>query len=126
MLLHRFFWPMIQADKQILDLYNIEIALLWTTIRMELRGMRVNVRELHNLQDDMRKEVAEIEARFPRGKNPDNKKWLAGWLFQECKFPCRAKTAKTGAPSTAKDPLLDLMADYQPPRVDKLIGKDET
>jgi uncharacterized protein (TIGR00730 family) len=28
--------------------------------------------------------------------------------------------------SEEADRLLDLMADYQPPRVDKLIGKDET
>ncbi len=111
-LLFRFFWPMVQADKQILDLYNVEIALLWVTIRMELRGMRVNVRELHRLQDDMRKQVAEIEARFPSGMNPDKKDKLAVWLFETCGFPCRVRTAKTGAPSTAKDPMLDLMTDF--------------
>ncbi len=117
MLLYEFFWPKIQADERLLRLYNLEIDLIWTTIRIEQRGMMVSPREIEKLSKELAAEAARIGKTFPPGVDPDHQSAFQKWLFKDLGLPVLKRSEKTGDPSTKKEILLELFKQY-PERVE--------
>ena len=96
-------YPLIQADKGLLNEYNMEIDLIKTTARMEDRGILLAKNEAVALKDRMQKEVESINV----GVNLSSPKQLIELLYTQKKLPILKRT-KTGAPSTDNEVLEQL------------------
>jgi len=109
MLLYRFFWPKIKSNPKWLDCYNTEIDLIWTTMRLENRGLMINIPHTTKLidrlsedNDNSRNEMFKLAGyRF----NPNSDLQLRKLLFTHLNLPVLKLTKKSKAPSTDKEVL---------------------
>ena len=110
-LLYNFLWPMIKDDPVILKVYNVEIALLWTTMRLESRGMMISIKRAQDLivwlKDGIQKATDDLPG--VAISKPDHVRAL---LYNRLHLPVLGRTAKTNSPSTAKPVLLELLRRY--------------
>jgi len=133
MLLHLFFHPMILANKQWREIYQMELDLIRVTLRMERRGLMLNRHKCeqvisklkHDIQD-VREEFGEI-AKKHTGEpfSPTQTAKVAHLLFDVLKLPVLKRTKVTEQPSTDKDdallplrltnphPVIDLILKYR-------------
>jgi len=113
MLLGLFFWPKIQAKKKLLECYETEMELIWTTMRMEARGVMLHrdraakmVEDLHQDLFNVRQQLyMEVGRRF----NPNSDDQIRRILFREIGLPINpAHRTPGGKPGTGKDALREL------------------
>lgn len=112
MLLQLFFYPKILASKAYREIYEMELDLIWTTLRMEQRGIMLNRKRCGNLishlEDEVKKTLDDLEAAVGRPFNPDRSIELRRLLFNELNLPVLKRTDKTKVPSTEKEVLMEL------------------
>ena len=120
MLLYLFFHPLIQENPDFREIYQMEMDLIWTTMRMEGRGIMVNQNRCHKLIARLEAEVEDAlkdikKAARGREINPDKPADLSWLLYKKLKLPILEVTAKTKAPSTKKEVLMQLREQTQNP-----------
>ena len=124
MLLHLFFYPMIQKRPALREIYQTEIDLVWTTLRMERRGLMLRKKRCHQMIDELaeRMEVAADDLSQIAGEriNPRKDTMLRWLLYKKLGLPVLARTAKTREPSTAKVALAQLWDRSQHPAIDAI------
>jgi DNA polymerase-1 len=120
MTLHLFFWPKIQADPLLLEIYDFEMRLIWTTMRIEQRGVLVNrtqcrmlIEELKGKEDAVLKELRAVT--WPNFR-PSCADQVAHLLYDELKYPVLKKTS-TGKRSVKKEVLAALKELRDDPRI---------
>jgi len=128
MLLHRFFYPKLQAEPKMLECYEAEIDLLRTSLRMEERGIRLHRGRCQSMIDMCERVKAETlqEAERVIGRPVDIGKdaQVRALLFEELNFEPVAYTP-AGKPSVKKE-YLDEMAQANPHPVLDLIVKHKS
>lgn len=112
MLLHRFFYPKIKNNKDWLDCYNIEIQLIKDTLRMEDRGLYLDVEKAKSVRDellsDSEKVLKEIQQAAGYNLNPKSPDQLQWFLFKKLGLPVLAITEKDKKPKTDKHVFFEL------------------
>ena len=125
MLLHLFFYPMIQKNKQYLEIYEMERDLIIPTMRMEQHGLMLNRRSceklIGNIQQDVDLLLDEIEEHSGRRINPNKAKDVRWLLFIKSGLPARTRTAVTKEIGTQKSALLELKEEFEHPAVDMIL-----
>ena len=125
MLLHLFFYPKIQANKQYLEIYEMERDLVIPTIRMEQHGLMVNRRSCEKLigsiEQDIEVLLDEIEVHAGKRINPNKPADVRWLLFVKSKLPARTRTAITKEIGTQKSALLELKEEFKHPAVDMIL-----
>ena len=115
-LLHMFFYPRIQANPKLLECYQNELELVATTLRMEERGVMLNVAKASQMREDLldKKEDAldRLEAEVGLNINPNSSKQLQWLLFDKLGMPVLATSPKSGQPKTDKFVLAELAETY--------------
>jgi DNA polymerase-1 len=124
-LLYQFFYPKIAADPQLLDVYRVELELLWVTMRMEERGICLDVGRTLKLIAELKVKADEVKTRV-RGRvgstfDPGSPQKVAALLYGELGYPVMKKTKGTQKPSTDKDALAQLREFKQHPVLDDII-----
>jgi len=111
-LLTLFAIPRIQENKAWSDIYDMEIELVRTTLRIEQRGIMVDDARAHQLilwleeeADKARKDLIKIGGKSFEHPTDSKFRWL---LYTKLKLPVLGRTDKTKQPSTGKDVLLQL------------------
>ena len=126
MLLHRLFYPKIQASKELTEIYQAELDLIPVTMAMERRGFMINRRKTRELIDWLKVELDQvlddIEGVAGMRFNPDKRKQLSYVLFDKLGLPVLARTPKSKEPKTSKEILARLRDEYPHPILD-LITK---
>lgn len=123
MLLHLFFWPKISSNPRFKDVYQTEIDLIKTTLRMEERGLMLNVPQTLKLIEELKTKVDlainEIAAIAGKRMKPtdNNVRWL---LFNKLNMPVLSRTA-TGLPQVDKNVLMALREDYSSPALEAIL-----
>lgn len=119
--LHQNFWPELQKNKKLQDVYtNIEMPLLSVLSRIERNGVMIDAEMLaqQSLQLDSR--MGEIEQQAhnlaKQTFNISSPKQIQKILYEDMQLPILAKTPK-GQPSTAESVLQELAQDYDLPRL---------
>lgn len=111
MLLFLFFWPQIKENKDYLDCYQNEVALLGTTLDMEDRGVMVAPDRCKKLIAKLERDLQGTLRRFNELTGdtflPSQPEHLSRFLYQTLKLPILGET-KTGRPSTSKETLAEL------------------
>lgn len=125
MCLFLFFWPKVQENPAWLDCYNTEIALIWSTMRLEARGLMLHrprtrgmITEMAVKAEGAREEVFRI---IGRRFNPASDPQLRKVLYKDLGFPILRRTAKAKAPALDKGTLLELQAKTNHPIFDALL-----
>jgi len=114
MLLHLFYYPMIQKNPKWLSVYESELQTAVVTMRMEERGVMIRRSAAQKLIDDLdrqREEVleqAEAIVGKPVSLSGDELLWL---LFQHYNLPVLERTTG-GKPSTEKESMLALRTSH--------------
>lgn len=125
MLLYRFFWPMIKSNPKTLDVYNTEIDLIWTTLRMEQRGIMLHRKATAKLQEDLDEQVqidrGNLHALAHGEINVNSSPQLRRLLYKNLGFPVLALTKKQKLPSTGKLVLMQLRDTYNNPILDLIL-----
>lgn len=90
-LMDDLFWPEIESDGKLLDVYRHEIELIKLTYRMEDRGIMIDRKECFAMIDWLDEEISKLQSDIYNlcGKyiNPNSPKQLAGFLFDYLQFP---------------------------------------
>jgi DNA polymerase-1 len=93
---------------------DLEVPLIEVLAELEANGIRLDVRLLSKLSEEMGRELAEIEKEIYRlaGRpfNIGSLPQLRTILFDELKLPVQGRTGVTGAPSTDEEALERLAA----------------
>lgn len=125
MLLQEFFYPKIQADSKLREIYQTEIDLIRVTIPMEARGVRVIPERCRKLISWMEARVDHLHKQIDhfagRHINPNSDRDLRKLLFVKMGLPVLEKTDKTKEPSTKKTVLLQLQEDHELPVLNAII-----
>lgn len=124
MLLHSFFWPMIQERCDWLEIYNTEIELVWATMPMEARGLMVHRGRTEKLIENLRGQVEQLREqlfllagwRF----NPNSDDEIRKLLFKKLQLPMLKQT-KTGKSSADKYVLMALKEQTGHPALDIIM-----
>lgn len=124
-LLYQFFYPKITADPMLLDVYQTELKLLWVTMRMEERGICLDVGRTRTLIEELKVKAEQVKARV-RGRvgqtfDPGSPQKVAALLYGDLQYPVFKKTKGTHKPSTDKDALAQLREFTQHPILDDII-----
>lgn len=110
MLLHLFFWPKIQANKDFVEIYNNELKVLPVTIDMENRGVMIHREKcqklIEKLKVDQQRVLDKIEAEYGERIRPGTD-YHRHYIYNKLKLPVLEKT-KSGLPSIDKDVLFKL------------------
>jgi DNA polymerase-1 len=118
MLLHLFFYPKIQRNPQLREIYTMELDLVRTTMRMEKRGVMVRPEATRQVVAELAVKVDEvldaIEDFAGYRVNPDKTNDLYWLLFDKAELPVLKRT-KTNKPSTTKEDLRILREKYHHP-----------
>ncbi len=119
--LHETFWPQLEADADLKNLYeSIEIPLVAVLSRMERNGVAIDVDLLNTqsaeLEDKM--QALERQAHDEAGQafNIGSPKQIQTILYDKMQIPVTAKTPK-GQPSTAESVLEELAEQYRLPQL---------
>lgn len=111
MLLFLFFWPKIQSDPLLLDIYTFELKLIWATIRIERRGVMLNRNNCRKLIQELRAKeqdtLEKIRYRTYPSFKPGNADQVAHVIYDELKYPLIKKT-RTGKRAVDKHTLAAL------------------
>ena len=125
MLLFKFFWPKIQQDKVLQEIYQFELDLLWPTMRMEERGIMLDIprceqtiKELHQKTKAVLHDIR-VAAEM-KDFNPGSTKKLAWLIHEKLKLPVLKKTPK-GQASVDKDVLFHLRQLHPNPVLDLIL-----
>jgi len=112
MLLHRFLYPKIQASAAFSEIYQMELDLVKTTMRMEERGLMLNVprteKMIYKLEQDVEGVLDKIEEFAGERVNPNKTSQLAWLLFDKAKLPILERTAKSKQPKMDKNVIAQL------------------
>lgn len=110
-LLYRFLWPKIESDPVTLAVYRLEIDLLWTTMRLESRGLMINRKRATELVQWLKDETEKATKEIPGVaiSKPDHVRSL---LYGRLGLPVLGLTDKKREASTAKDILLELIKQF--------------
>lgn len=125
MLLYRFFQPKIYGNPRWRSCYETEMDLVWTTMRMEERGMMICreaiwdlIKELEIKVDDAREKLFKLVGkRF----NPGSDQQLREVLFKRMKFPVLKVTAKSKEAATDKDVIRRLRESFDHPVLELIL-----
>jgi len=121
MSLFMFFWPKIQVDPKLLDIYTHEIKLLWATLRIEERGVMIHrnrCRELiTELKGKEKRTVEELRRLTYPGFKPGNSDQVAHLLYDVAKYKVIKKT-KTGKRAVDKHTMAALKEVKPDTRID--------
>ena len=125
MLLHMFLYPKIQASAPLQEVYDTEIALTRTTLRMERRGLMIRQEHCRRMISELgeKMEIAKAQLTTIAGEkiNPradDTLRWL---LYKKLGLPVLKRTAKERRPSTDKETLAKLQEHHSIPAVDAIL-----
>lgn len=115
-LLHAFFWGKISKSPKLRELYQVEIDLIEPTMRMEQRGIMLDVPRCRAMVADYTAKAAkvldDVEAATGRRLNLNTSNHCQWLLYHWAGLPVLARTP-TGLPSTDKDNLLLLRQAHQ-------------
>lgn len=125
MLLFKFFYPKILANPQYREIYQTEIDLIWATMRMEQRGLKVDSKRTNkmiaNLRDDILRVREDLFARVGRRFNPNSDPELRKVLYRDLALPVLKRTGKTKEASTDKHVLLRLREEHPHPIIENIL-----
>ena len=125
MLLHRFFYPMIEANPKYLESYRVERDLIPVTMRMERRGVMLHREKCAALRDklavDVESVLAQLEAIAGKRINPNKGADIRWLLYHQCRLPVLAWTKKTKLSTTKKEFLLELREEHPHPAIDLIL-----
>jgi len=125
MLLFLFFWPKILANPKWLECYNVERELIWTTMRMEERGLMIRPKETGKLVVELEDKVDALQERLfdmvGWRFNPLSDDQLRRVLFKKLRLPVGKMTKKSNKPSTDKNVLHDLKETTNHPVIDLIL-----
>lgn len=125
MLLHLFFYPKIMTNSRWREVYETELDLVRTTLRMEERGVMVHIPNcralISHLEQDVEMVLDEIESYAGKRINPDRPEPLRWLLFEKAGLPVVNLTEIEGSPSTDKDTLLELRESHPNPVLDMIL-----
>ena len=115
MLLYELFYPMIEENIWYADDYNWERHLVLTTIRMEDRGIMLDIPEcraqIENLQNKLEPLSHRIAGLLGRRVNPSSNDQIRDVLYNVLGMPILKRT-KGGKPSVDKEVLRELHERY--------------
>lgn len=115
MLLYLFFWPKIKENKDYLEIYENERALVPVTIDMENRGVMLNVPRCKSLIDkliqDREQVLQDIERETSRRMKPGTEEFR-DYLYTTLELPIIKRSAKTLKPSLEKEVLGELYKNF--------------
>ncbi|MBX9705708.1 MAG: DNA polymerase I, partial [Gammaproteobacteria bacterium] len=119
--LHHALWPQLEANTQLLQLYNaIEIPLVPILSVIETTGVLVDAKRLGKLSAEFAENMAILQEKTftlaGEEFNMDSPKQLQEILFTKLGLPVIKKTP-TGQPSTAEPVLAELAHDYELPKL---------
>ncbi len=99
--------PKIRENIVFSEIYEIEKALVWTTLRMEDRGLLLNERYAKSLVEDLTEKRESCLSDLPFGFNPASAKDVTNLLYHELNLPILKRTP-SGNPATDKVTLFEL------------------
>lgn len=124
MLLHLFFLPKLQANPTWLELYQDEIDLVLTTLRMEERGILLRRQACIDLADGLEQDAARVldDCEAFMGKRIDlgNDNRIRELLYEDLGFPV-LKATKTGKACVDKETLRELGVGRKHPVFDFIL-----
>lgn len=125
MLLHMFMYPKIKANPKWLEVYQTEVDLIRTTMRMEERGIMISRKRtrqmIKNLEQTVDKLREDLFALVGRRFNPDADRELVRILFGQLGMPVNRRTAKTKQPSVDKHALMALREEFNHPILNMIL-----
>ena len=106
-------WEALKADSALWNLYNeVELPLARVLAEMEQVGVRVDVEMLKRAEEQLSKELANLEQGIYTAAgatfNVNSPKQVGEVLFDQLKLDAKAKKSKTGQYSTSEEILLGL------------------
>ncbi len=106
-------WEVLKADSALWNLYNeVELPLARVLAEMEQVGVRVDVEMLKRAEEQLSKELANLEQGIYTAAgatfNVNSPKQVGEVLFDQLKLDAKAKKSKTGQYSTSEEILLGL------------------
>jgi len=119
--LHQNFWPELQLNKKLQDIYQgLEIPLLSVLSQVERNGVVVDADMLGQQSHELESRMGELEQQAhdlaKQTFNIGSPKQIQKILYEDMQLPILAKTPK-GQPSTAESVLQELAQDYDLPRL---------
>ncbi|MCS3904221.1 DNA polymerase-1 [Methylohalomonas lacus] len=119
--LHETFWPQLEADADLKNLYEtIEMPLVVVLSRMERNGVAIDADLLNTQSAELEDKMQAIErqAHDEAGQafNIGSPKQIQTILYDKMQIPVTAKTPK-GQPSTAESVLEELAEQYRLPQL---------
>jgi len=125
MLLFKLWYPGIRANHILLDIYNSEMDVIRTTVRMQERGVMVDPAKVAKLLEWLEGEATDALRALHKANgepfNPDSPDQLVEFLFSKLGLPVLKRTPKTKQPSTEKEVMLELAESYPHPSLDLVI-----
>lgn len=125
MLLYQFFHPMIQRNPKHAENYRWERDLVFTTIRMEDRGVMLNASRCNRKIQDLRNKLTPISDRIAnllgRRINPSSNDQIRHVLYNVLDMPVLKTTKKGNQPSVDKEVLKELHERYPKVEIFNLI-----
>jgi DNA polymerase I len=117
-------YPYIQRNPKLMEEYNIEIALVKTTVRMEMRGIMLCRPETLKLKSWLESELSGVEGeslqRIGHNVNLNSPKQIVHLLYEEFGWPVLSFTDETkNTPSTDKNALEELRVNAQDAGMDE-------
>ena len=111
-------WEALKADTALWNLYNeVELPLAQVLRTVEQAGVRVDVEMLKNAEEQLSKELVNLEQRIYAVAevtfNVNSPKQVGEVLFDELKLDAKAKKSKTGQYSTSEEVLLGLKGKHE-------------
>ena len=111
-------WEALKADTALWNLYNeVELPLAQVLRAVEQAGVRVDVEMLKNAEEQLSKELVNLEQRIYAVAgvtfNVNSPKQVGEVLFDELKLDAKAKKSKTGQYSTSEEVLLGLKGKHE-------------
>ena len=127
MLLHRFFYPMIEKNSGYLRAYKMEMELIKVTAKMENRGIKIDVDLAKTRKTELDKEACkilkEIQTEAGWNINPQSSQQVQELLYTKLKLPVLAVTKKAKKPAVDKTVLNELFRMYPKIKILRLLQK---
>lgn len=124
MLLHRFFYPKITANKDWLECYRNEVEVIVPTLAMEDRGVMLHRQKCYELIAKLQKDadltLDQIEHVTGERLKPGSEAFRS-YLYHTLKLPVLKRTSGTRAPSVEKEVLQELFRQTKLPILDLAI-----
>lgn len=125
MLLHSFFYPMIEKDAIRKEIYDTELQLIRTTIRMEDRGIMLRKDKCEQtaslLEQKSENCIRAVHSATGRWLNLNSGAHVHWLLYEHLQMPVLLRTAKSKKPSTSKHVLLELREQCPDPLLEVLL-----